>query len=290
MNTDHNKNSMKKLIETGIRAKSVHLELQQQKTKLLQMKKEEFLKNETNFYKYTCPVKCLTTNDILSNDRFEEDELSIIISRSRNELKFKMSRLFKEFDGKTKMCIQLNGLAGTGKSYGLADLVITEKIKNFEKKNKIIVYYHFNEKSNYYCLGAFIKELFCSSFHILEKEFEKTKSEFNSPDKKMPEENSLIDLFRQALYKKTSKQVKIDSIEKIFSKLKKDYNQEIIVVFDQLNEISKGVHRNCSELLFNALDGFREQFIFVLCSSNNNEKSRNNIINFEKKEDEDFYM
>ena len=120
--------------------------------KFFENKKPEFVDPTSNnqTLTYSCSYFCLTINP-LKSERFDFSKpfIDFFITESRNELKFKLRRMIsKAKEEGENLKIQVNGSIGTGKTFGLADFVVLERMLNLQSKDKIIIYYNFHNKSN----------------------------------------------------------------------------------------------------------------------------------------------
>jgi len=263
------------LVETQINA------LKQLKNDLLDKKNYmlEESKNQ-NLQTYRCSKSCLTINKLYS-ERFEKEELSFFITESRNKLKADLkSLMIPSNKNLQKVEIQVNSVAGVGKTYGLADFVISSRMVNIDSLDKIIVYHNFNQNGNRFCMEDIIKELFCSIYQLIKKELMEKINSSREIRKIEVENNSLLHLVLECLKKRFSSERQIELIKKIINKLNETYpDKQIIFVLDQINEISKGIGRNLSEAFVDFISQFDESVIHVIyCASNNNEFTRSNIL------------
>lgn len=233
-----------------------------------------------NLLTYKCAKCCLTVNKLYS-ERFEEGNLNFFITESRNKLKADLkSLMIPSNDTLEKVEIQLNAVAGVGKTYGLADFVISSRMVNVESFEKFIVYHNFHQYGNRFSMEDIITELFCSIYPLIKKELMEKINSWKENRKIEVENNSLMHLVFECCRKRTSTERQIELIKRIINKLSETYpNKQIIFVLDQINEISKGEGRFWSEAFLNFINKFDESLLYVIyCASNNNEFNRNNIL------------
>ncbi len=211
------------------------------KSYLIEKKNSYFVSENTVLDQYKCSIKCLTVNKIQSRNRLEENELSFFITDSRNKFKKDLHDFIIQIRDNIRnesLNIQISGNAGMGKSYTLADYTVIEKLKNFENKENIVLYYHFNQLTNNKCVDGFLLEIFVSLYPLIENDLE----EFISSKKEMEiEAGSLLHLLLKIFDIPKYEQIrKIELINEIFLKIKSIYPEKnIIVILDQINESSK---------------------------------------------------
>jgi len=211
------------------------------KSYLIEKKNSDFVSENTVLDQYKCSIKCLTVNKIQSRNRLEENELSFFITDSRNKFKKDLHDFIIQIRDNIRnesLNIQISGNAGMGKSYTLADYTVIEKLKNFENKENIVLYYHFNQLTNNKCVDGFLLEIFVSLYPLIENDLE----EFISSKKEMEiEAGSLLHLLLKIFDIPKYEQIrKIELINEIFLKIKSIYPEKnIIVILDQINESSK---------------------------------------------------
>ena len=231
---------------------------------------------------YLCEKRCLTIN-LLQSDRFDEsaNNLNFYITESRNELRSSLKALMTEVR-KTglPLRLQVNGSVGIGKTFGLAEFVVLERMLNLESKDKFIIYHNFNEKSNDNCLIQIRGEIFCAIYPFIKKDLEKA---FESRLNGIPidlEENSLLHLILELYFYNYRFEFQIDLIKKIFEKLKEVHPDfQIVLVLDQINEIGKGTVGHYSQAFIDfIIDHEQTNLVTVFCASNNNEFNRQNIL------------
>jgi len=249
-----------------------------------------FLLNDTTekLLHYSCPIECLTINKIDSRNRFEKNILTFFITESRNKLKNDLKNLISfHYKIKKSSKIQIIGPAGIGKSYGIADFVVTERIMNADSNNHLIFYHHFNEETNLDSHLFFGKEIVCQVYPLIEKDF---NNFVNSRGLINIEENSLLHLILKIFDEKDTNNIK-NIYYLIFQKIKSDFpEKEITVVFDQVNEVEK-IPKEIdtflepedylsSKNLFKAILKMSDKinFNFVICASNNNKFNLKNLL------------
>ncbi len=66
--------------------------------------------------------------------------------------------------------LQVNGVAGVGKTYGISDFVVIEKMLNLETKDKFLIYHNFNEDSNHHSIKYVRNEIFCAIYPFIKKD------------------------------------------------------------------------------------------------------------------------
>jgi len=233
-----------------------------------------------NLLTYKCSKSCLTVND-LHSEGFENGELSFFITESRNKLKVDLkSLMIPSIKWSKKVTIQVNAVAGVGKTYGLADFVISSRMVNIDSLDKFIVYQNFHKNGNRFCMEDIITELFCSIYPLIKKELMDYINSWKQIRKIEVETNSLMHLVFESIENLYSTDRQIELIKRIIKKLNETYpNNQIIFVLDQINEISKGEGRIWSEAFIDFFNQNEESVLYVVyCASNNNEFTRSNIL------------
>ena len=252
--------------------------------------KKHFEENKSNYLNnpeseklptFSCDSCCLTINQLIS-DRFDlsTDTLNFFITESRNELKSELQRLItKAKNSDRKMEIQISGSIGTGKTYGLAEFVVLERMLNLETKDKFIIYHNFNQMSNRECTLYIKEEIFCALYPFIKDELQKLLNQnLNNLSIKL-QENSLLHLVLE-LINETLIDKQIFLIERIFKIIAETYpDSQILIILDQINEVEKGEDSFESKQLFKFLRKYNQKNISkIFCASNNNDFNRNNII------------